>query len=452
MRASSALFLGLCLMTVGLAGCLTPGPAGQLSPGPMAFETIAKGQVSDIVDARTEVVREAAAWAELWAEHTPDEDEGASAVPDVDFSEQMVIAVFHGQAGNTCHGVEIDALTLTDDGPVRVDATTYVPAEDAVCGEALTQPFHIISTQRVDAEVSVSFSEQTRGGQDGGDPTDDPSPTNVTFETLEKGGDSGIEERQERVIRDNTSWQQLWDEHTADRSDPPPAPEVDFAEEMVLAIFKGQSPDGCHRAAIQEVDEADNGSYVVDGAYFKVDAAACTLAIIHPFHMVTVPTDEDPVVFQIRDETSQGGDQSGDGEGADGNVTVETVDRGSQSGIEDRQERVVRDDASWARLWENHTAGQEPQPDRPEVDFSKAIVVAIFKGQSPDGCHGAEITNVTLETQDDGTTELLVEGSYYRVTGDVACSQQITYPFHIVEVEAQPDEVTFEISEDERQA
>lgn len=452
MRATTTLFLGICLLTVGLAGCVTPGQTP--GPGPIPFETIAKGQSSDVTDRRTVVVRDIGTWADLWTEHHPGEPDGSIGVPNINFSERMVVAVFQGEQPNICYGAEIETLNLTDGGQLIVEGTWYVPAEDAVCGEALTQPFHIVETASLDAEVVFEMTERTRGGQADEDPADDPddpAPSNLTLETVEKGGDSGIETRQERVIRDNATWQQLWENHTAGHSDPPPAPAVDFSERMVLAIFKGQSPDGCHRAEIREVTEADNGSYVVDGAYFKAEAAACTLAITYPFHMVTVPADEDPVVFQMTDRAGEGSQDEQEGNGA-GNVTWSTLDRGSQSGVEDQRQVAIHDQVAWEQLWENHTEGQQPAPDRPEVDFSTEIVVAIFKGQSPDGCHGAEITNVTRDTATNGSTDLIVEGSYYKAVGDVACSQGITYPFHIVKVQAQPDDVAFAIGEGERQA
>ncbi len=447
MRATTALLLGACLTTVALSGCLTPDRA----PGPVPFETVAKGQGSEITDPRTLTIRDPGAWGDLWLEHHPGEQDGSIAIPAINFSQRMVIAVFQGQQPNICHEVEITGLNVTEAGRLVVEGTSYVAPADAVCGEALVQPFHIVSAPAVDAPVEFHLEERAYMPDDGGDPSDDPdepTSTNVTFETIAQGGDSGLEARQERVIRDNATWQELWAHHTDRHTDPPPVPEVDFPGQMVLAIFKGASPDGCHRAQIREVTEADNGSYVVDGVYAKVEAGACTLAVTYPYHMITVPADEAPVVFRIEDRTDSQGGQT---DGKDGNVTYETLDRGSQSGIEDRREIVVEDAATWRSLWENHTEGQQPAPDRPAVDFSSEIVVAIFKGQSPDGCHGAEITNVTSATASDGSTEVSVEASYYKVTGG-ACSQQITYPFHIVKVRAQPDEVTFSVHDGERQA
>ncbi|MDX1612606.1 MAG: hypothetical protein R3185_09555, partial [Candidatus Thermoplasmatota archaeon] len=62
------------------------------------------------------------------------------------------------------------------------------------------------------------------------------------------------------------------------------------------------------------------------------------------------------------------------------------------------------------------------------------------------GCHGAEIENVT---QEEGT--LTVTGAYFHLE-DAYCTQQVTYPFHMVKVDRHEGEVVFDMREEARQA
>ncbi len=281
---------------------------------------------------------------------------------------------------------------------------------------------------------------------------DDLQAGTIPFASLEQGSESGIEERREVVVRDAQAWQQLWDEHTEMQLDPPEAPSVDFDERMVVAVFKGQSANGCHGAEISQVSGNETQqAMVVHGAYFEQVDTFCTEAITHPYHMATVPHWGGEVIFDMIQE--QRGNASDDGDGADddpdngaGEVPFETIEQGQSSGIQERSEHVVRSQDAWEALWANHSADDGNEDEPPEVDFSQRMVVAVFKGQSSNACHGAEVTNVTAS---EGGDELVVAGEYYEIT-DAYCAEVLTYPFHIVAVDQTDGEVTFEMQETER--
>jgi len=46
------------------------------------------------------------------------------------------------------------------------------------------------------------------------------------------------------VVRDVTTWQQVWSQATSTQGAPPPLPEVDFGREMVLVVGAGQMHPG----------------------------------------------------------------------------------------------------------------------------------------------------------------------------------------------------------------
>lgn len=59
-----------------------------------------------------------------------------------------------------------------------------------------------------------------------------------------------------------------------------------------------------------------------------------------------------------------------------------TVDAGTSSGIKTREKYIIRDDAQWLSMWQQHTANSYPAPPAPHVDFGSEMVVAVFAGEN----------------------------------------------------------------------
>jgi hypothetical protein len=64
-----------------------------------------------------------------------------------------------------------------------------------------------------------------------------------------------------------------------------------------------------------------------------------------------------------------------------------------------RETYVVRNDAQWQSTWNLHLPRSEAYV-RPQIDFSRFMVVGITRGSAPDTCHSVSITRAT-ETRDD---------------------------------------------------
>src|SRR5829696_2876431 len=64
--------------------------------------------------------------------------------------------------------------------------------------------------------------------------------------TVAQGSRSGIEEHREAIVRTAAEWQALWKIHGASTS----PPVIDFANDMVVAIFLGTRPTGGYRVEI----------------------------------------------------------------------------------------------------------------------------------------------------------------------------------------------------------
>jgi hypothetical protein len=84
---------------------------------------------------------------------------------------------------------------------------------------------------------------------------------------------------------------------------------------------------------------------------------------------------------------------SAQGYAAYGNSTaleVRRVGQWTRTGISEARRLVIRDANAWAELWSELGVGE-----RPEVDFSKNLVVVAAAGQRPTGGHEIAVDQVT---------------------------------------------------------
>jgi hypothetical protein len=108
--------------------------------------TIAKGDQSNVDDARQVLVRTEAEWTKLWQQHAPDHPK-----PAVDFSKEMVVAVFMGSRPNAGFSTTITSATAANGAlVVRYNETT--PRAGAVSAQILTFPYHIVAIAKADVK------------------------------------------------------------------------------------------------------------------------------------------------------------------------------------------------------------------------------------------------------------------------------------------------------------
>jgi hypothetical protein len=79
------------------------------------------------------------------------------------------------------------------------------------------------------------------GGGGGGAPS---IPTFPPPAQLYYDDSGGIPDSVRLVVRDQRSWEDVWNRATSRRADPPPLPTVDFSEQMVLVAAAGQMATG----------------------------------------------------------------------------------------------------------------------------------------------------------------------------------------------------------------
>lgn len=116
------------------------------------FKTVEKSNRSAITDQKFVIVKDEKAWNKLWAEHTKN-DQPPPSVPFIDFKEAMVLGVFLGTRPNTCYSVTIE--TVEQVPKKRLLVKYREQKAGSVCGQAETQPLHLISLKSM--ELPVEF-------------------------------------------------------------------------------------------------------------------------------------------------------------------------------------------------------------------------------------------------------------------------------------------------------
>ena len=129
-------------------------PTAAAAAMPVSFQTVAKGSRSGIDEAAQIVVRNQAGWASLWQKHSS-VDANPPAPPAIDFSKELVAAVFLGQKPTGGYAVEI--VSIEDgDGTLTVTYRETTPQPGGITTQAFTQPFHIVRIG-VEGTLEVRF-------------------------------------------------------------------------------------------------------------------------------------------------------------------------------------------------------------------------------------------------------------------------------------------------------
>jgi len=110
-----------------------------------------KGNHCGVTEPKRVVITNEEEWAELWRRvHTVRIP--APELPTVDFSKNMVLAVFMGQKPTSGYGVQITEVTRAN-GEIVVKVKETTPPKGAIVLQVLTQPFHIVVVPKVEGKV-----------------------------------------------------------------------------------------------------------------------------------------------------------------------------------------------------------------------------------------------------------------------------------------------------------
>ena len=131
----------------------------------VAFETVDQGVHSGIREERRAVIRDGAAWAALWAEHTRGQHP-APAVPPLDFTQEMVVGYFWGEKPTAGYRVELTEV-VAEAGRLVVRVEVGPPPPGAPVVQVLTQPHHLVRLPRSELPVEFLVVERGASGLEG---------------------------------------------------------------------------------------------------------------------------------------------------------------------------------------------------------------------------------------------------------------------------------------------
>jgi len=297
------------------SGGESPGDEGSddgedtSGPEPLTFHTLDKGRYSDIQQERTVVIRKTSAWRSLWNEHT---NASENPRPSVGFEDAIVVGVFRGESADGCQRARVNEVVRDKGLTVRGEHHSVASKQES-CTQEITYPYHIAQVNATDRPVTFDVAEasQPEEGPDGQgsytcrsqgsvDPADADGPE-VSTETVDEGGQSGIEETCLTVVRNRTAWQDLWAAHQSNSDTDDQRPEVNFSMSILVAAFKGESSDTCHDARVDSVRET--GSRLVAHVVFSAEGTYCGEAITYPYHIAKVSS-RASVDFALEDRTT----------------------------------------------------------------------------------------------------------------------------------------------------
>jgi hypothetical protein len=116
-----------------------------------SFSTIERGSASGITRPTTLAVKSEDEWRRVWAQHASVRAPMPSP-PQIDFSREMVIAVFGGERTTGGFTVEVTGIELSA-GITRVTYREGRPPPDSLLTQALVQPYHLVRTPRVEGPI-----------------------------------------------------------------------------------------------------------------------------------------------------------------------------------------------------------------------------------------------------------------------------------------------------------
>lgn len=114
------------------------------------FNTIAQGTYSAYPTANQLAISSTAEWVDLWQRHSSN-NIPPPPVPEVDFTQDRVIAVFAGEKFTGGYSVEIISVETTNSQLVIIVKHRQPGAEDIVT-QVITHPYHIIRIPRMTLE------------------------------------------------------------------------------------------------------------------------------------------------------------------------------------------------------------------------------------------------------------------------------------------------------------
>ena len=157
MKASPKAIAGLVICIVLSASflILVDSTLGLLPSTEVSFETIDPGGGYNYEDRDNFAIRDVVTWENLWLDlysgHIPIPE-----VPTVNFTSELLIAVFQGERSSSGYLTNITRITRTI-AYYKVYVDEIHPGEDCVLLPVMTYPYHIIKISDLPLDLPIRF-------------------------------------------------------------------------------------------------------------------------------------------------------------------------------------------------------------------------------------------------------------------------------------------------------
>jgi hypothetical protein len=243
----------------------------------LPFTTVAREAFSAIHTPRQVVIRDAQAWAALWAEHTATLVP-PPALPAVDFGTNILVAVFAGDSKG-CHEFGIRRVVATRD-TLAIDYADRDINANAICIAAVTDPMHVVAIPRVDLRPAFRLIV----------------PVPLDFNTVDRSAYTGVREPANVVLKDMDTFTRVWHRLAGPNA---AVPAIDFSTSMVVAVFRGMLPNGCYSTEITDVYRTADGINVSRVDTVPGPGTICTQVVVTPAHLVAIPRTDELLTFSV---------------------------------------------------------------------------------------------------------------------------------------------------------
>jgi hypothetical protein len=125
----------------------TPAPVASSSAKSLTLRKLDSGTQSGISDLKTVTCHSQDELAALYKEHAP-----SATLPQVDFTKEMVVAVFMGERGTAGYSVDFQDA-MEEDTQVSVSFAEKTPAAGSSNAQVITYPYVIAAIPRSDKPV-----------------------------------------------------------------------------------------------------------------------------------------------------------------------------------------------------------------------------------------------------------------------------------------------------------
>ncbi|MBI3560992.1 MAG: protease complex subunit PrcB family protein [Gammaproteobacteria bacterium] len=148
----------ISILLIGLiaTACTTPPPPPESETQP-SFTVIDQGVRSGLTIPKHLVINTNQDWQELWNVHQSFRRRTPPAPP-IDFTKEMIIAVFAGERPTGGHSVKVQSLQITPSW-LLVNLHMDTPPQDTITTMQLTQPYVIIKTAKTPLRVEFVWDK-----------------------------------------------------------------------------------------------------------------------------------------------------------------------------------------------------------------------------------------------------------------------------------------------------